>query len=121
MILSLLPILADQVSLKSFLRAEHAYLLRGVRHYPRGLFRIELSAQLFNDDSTRIQMNRPFHAFYALKDIPAFTELTIDYNPRYSESKQKGKVNPREDLLEGAIQCLCGEESCRGLIFSYDT
>ncbi|ETW81538.1 hypothetical protein HETIRDRAFT_247806, partial [Heterobasidion irregulare TC 32-1] len=27
------------------------------------------------------EMNRPFHAFYALKDIPAFTELTIDYNP----------------------------------------
>ncbi|KAI0090046.1 hypothetical protein BDY19DRAFT_992979 [Irpex rosettiformis] len=58
-------------------------------------------------------MNRPYLAFFATKYIPAFTELTIDYDPRASwdigaNSKAKKVVG------KGNRKCMCGTGSCRG-------
>ncbi|KAJ5902177.1 hypothetical protein N7495_002705 [Penicillium taxi] len=47
-------------------------------------------------------------AFFAVCDIPAGTELTFDYNPSWDGSKV---VNP------DAVQCLCGENNCRGQLW----
>lgn len=47
-------------------------------------------------------------AFFAIRDIPANTELTFDYHPNWEESK---KVDPN------AVKCLCGEEKCRGQLW----
>ncbi|PWY83066.1 histone H3 methyltransferase SUV39H1/Clr4 [Aspergillus sclerotioniger CBS 115572] len=47
-------------------------------------------------------------AFFALKDVPPMTELTFDYNPAWEEVN---KVDPN------AVQCLCGESSCRGQLW----
>ena len=44
-------------------------------------------------------------AFFATKDIPAGTELTIDYSPGSAED---------EDILDAsAVQCRCGSQNCR--------
>lgn len=47
-------------------------------------------------------------AFFALRDIPAGTELTFDYNPSWDGSK---KIDPH------AVKCLCGEKKCRGQLW----
>ncbi|KAK2784552.1 hypothetical protein FQN52_008973 [Onygenales sp. PD_12] len=47
-------------------------------------------------------------AFFAIKDIPAGTELTFDYCPNY---KASSKVDP------DAVKCLCGERNCRGQLW----
>jgi histone-lysine N-methyltransferase SUV39H len=47
-------------------------------------------------------------AFFAIRDIPANTELTFDYHPNWDGSK---KVDPN------AVKCLCGEENCRGQLW----
>ncbi|KAJ5620031.1 histone H3 methyltransferase SUV39H1/Clr4 [Penicillium lagena] len=43
-------------------------------------------------------------AFFALRDIPADTELTFDYNP---DAEMVETIDP------DAVKCLCGEENCR--------
>jgi histone-lysine N-methyltransferase SUV39H len=43
-------------------------------------------------------------AFFVLRDIPADTELTFDYNP---EAEMVETIDP------DAVKCLCGEENCR--------
>lgn len=53
-------------------------------------------------------------AFFALRDIPANTELTFDYNPFWvdtDEDKDQKKVDP------DAVTCLCGEDNCRGQLW----
>lgn len=47
-------------------------------------------------------------AFFAIRDIPANTELTFDYHPNWDGSK---KIDPN------AVKCLCGEENCRGQLW----
>ncbi|KAL2818971.1 hypothetical protein BDW59DRAFT_151702 [Aspergillus cavernicola] len=48
-------------------------------------------------------------AFFALRDIPAGTELTFDYNPHME------KVNKPDP---NAVPCLCGEANCRGQLWA---
>jgi histone-lysine N-methyltransferase SUV39H len=47
-------------------------------------------------------------AFFAIRDIPANTELTFDYHPNWDGSKN---IDPN------AVKCLCGEENCRGQLW----
>lgn len=49
----------------------------------------------------------PYVAFVASTDIPAGTELTIDYHP-YAEADKKGKRAAK------GRECRCGAEACRG-------
>lgn len=57
------------------------------------------------------QMNRPYLAFVTTQDIPALTELTLDYDPK-AAFNTKGKKR----LREGEKECRCGAEKCRGYI-----
>lgn len=43
-------------------------------------------------------------AFFAVKDIPASTELTIDYDP---------DLHVEEDVEDDVVQCQCGSAKCR--------
>ncbi|KAI9059590.1 SET domain-containing protein [Trametes sanguinea] len=63
------------------------------------------------------ELNQPYLAFVATADIPARTELTIDYDPKAGEearaARQKGR---RRSPPPGARECMCGAESCRGWV-----
>ncbi|KIY62931.1 SET domain-containing protein [Cylindrobasidium torrendii FP15055 ss-10] len=53
-------------------------------------------------------MNMPYIAFFANRDIPAGEELTFDYNPKQRKD---------EDEDENAqMKCYCGTASCRGYV-----
>ncbi|KAJ7261564.1 hypothetical protein C8J57DRAFT_467138 [Mycena rebaudengoi] len=63
--------------------------------------------------------NMPYLALVATEDIPAFTELTFDYNPahqtewelkRYREKTRSKKKNKSKKQT----RCLCGASICRG-------
>ncbi|KAI0700402.1 hypothetical protein BC835DRAFT_1327238 [Cytidiella melzeri] len=56
---------------------------------------------------TPLSMNRPYLAFFATKHIAAFTELTIDYDPRAARDGKR--VARQSDKV-----CMCGAPSCRG-------
>jgi histone-lysine N-methyltransferase SUV39H len=66
-------------------------------------------------------------AFFALRDIPAGTELTFDYNPvaqdgEHSDNDSDSDYNSkdameRKKLDPEAVQCLCGEANCRGQLW----
>lgn len=43
-------------------------------------------------------------AFFAIKDIPAGTELTIDYDP---------DIHSEEDITDDVVLCKCGSSKCR--------
>lgn len=47
-------------------------------------------------------------AFFAIRDIPANTELTFDYHPVWDQSERNDP---------DAVKCLCGEENCRGQLW----
>lgn len=47
-------------------------------------------------------------AFFAIRDIPAKTELTFDYHPNWDGSERNDP---------DAVKCLCGEENCRGQLW----
>ncbi|KAI9814448.1 MAG: hypothetical protein M1827_003304 [Pycnora praestabilis] len=53
-------------------------------------------------------------AFFAMENIPAFTELTFDYLDKEEDHEDEGAVDPgdRKDG-EKPTKCLCGAESCR--------
>ena len=51
-------------------------------------------------------------AVFALKDIPATTELTLDYAPLIEEE---------EDLFTDRVICQCGEKNCRGWLWPKST
>lgn len=53
-----------------------------------------------NSTDTRLY----YLAFFAIKDIPAGTELTFDYNPYFKTSKAEDP---------DAVKCLCREPGCR--------
>ena len=51
-----------------------------------------------------------FLAFFAIRDIPAGTELNIDYNPQEA-GKTYPKPKPGDD--DDVVLCHCGEPNCR--------
>ena len=57
-------------------------------------------------------MKRPYLAFFAAQQIPAFTELTIDYNPRAAHNDQ----DIEKSIPPDAKPCKCGAAVCRGWI-----
>ncbi|TFY78880.1 hypothetical protein EWM64_g5134 [Hericium alpestre] len=59
--------------------------------------------------------NAGYLAFVTLKDIPARTELNIDYDPGAADKYKKGKRSVRS-LPEGTVECMCGKDSCRGYV-----
>jgi hypothetical protein len=54
-----------------------------------------------------IQMNTPYLAFVALKDIPAGTELTFDYDPGGSRSKKRGRKSKGDTVQTGYTNTGC--------------
>ncbi|KAI8983344.1 SET domain-containing protein [Trametes punicea] len=62
------------------------------------------------------ELNQPYLAFVATQDIPARTELTIDYDPKAGEEARTAKQKGREIMPDGARECMCGAESCRGWV-----
>lgn len=50
-------------------------------------------------------------AFFAIKDIPAGTELTFDYYPNWKSENRPKVADP------DAVKCLCGEKECRGQLW----
>ena len=48
-------------------------------------------------------------AFFAVRDIPAGTELNIDYNPQ-EQGKRHEPPGPGEDDV---VRCRCGSDNCR--------
>ncbi|KAJ7062066.1 hypothetical protein C8F01DRAFT_1136325 [Mycena amicta] len=66
--------------------------------------------------------NIPYIAFVACKDIPAYTELTFDYNPHHQSKFEAMSAKERaehlrgkpHDLKSGDTRCLCGSKNCRG-------
>jgi len=56
-------------------------------------------------------MHQPRLAFVANRDIPAGTELTIDYCPQARKGKGRAQT---KDL--GTPNCACGTKDCRGFI-----
>ncbi|KAJ7244382.1 hypothetical protein B0H12DRAFT_1129251 [Mycena haematopus] len=63
--------------------------------------------------------NMPYLALVATENIPAFTELTVDYNPAHQtewqsktrKAKARSKKNKSKKLT---TRCLCGTKQCRG-------
>ncbi|KAJ7867904.1 SET domain-containing protein [Mycena olivaceomarginata] len=63
--------------------------------------------------------NRPYLVFVAKQDIPAYVELTFDYNPAQQEGwdlrKYKEKSKSKQiKIKNGKTPCLCGAAHCRG-------
>ncbi len=61
-------------------------------------------------------------AFFAIKDIPAGTEICIDYSPqedgKYMESDVASSVGTLENEEdEGRARCYCGAENCRKFLW----
>ena len=61
-------------------------------------------------------------AFFAIKDIPAGTEICIDYSPqedgKYIESERASSVDTVEDEEEeGRARCYCGADNCRKFLW----
>ncbi|KAI0662388.1 hypothetical protein C8Q70DRAFT_557172 [Cubamyces menziesii] len=62
------------------------------------------------------ELNQPYLAFVATEDIPARTELTIDYDPKAGEEARSAQRGRRQATPEGARECKCGTDSCRGWV-----
>ncbi|KAH9850655.1 hypothetical protein C2E23DRAFT_834846 [Lenzites betulinus] len=62
------------------------------------------------------ELNQPYLAFVATEDIPARTEMSIDYDPKAGEEARRTKQKGRQAVPEGARECRCGTESCRGWV-----
>lgn len=64
------------------------------------------NTRIFARVGDRADMHLHDLAFFAIEDIPAYTELTFDY--------VDGKDDDLEDEDEGeVIECLCGSKKCR--------
>lgn len=57
-----------------------------------------------------------FHdlAFFAIRDIPASTELTFDY---VDGDDERWGMERRGRPRKGMTKCLCGSENCRGYLW----
>ncbi|KAI1786294.1 SET domain-containing protein [Ganoderma leucocontextum] len=62
------------------------------------------------------ELKQPYLAFVAAQDIPARTELTIDYDPQGALEPQDDKGKLVQARPEGARECTCGTDSCRGWV-----
>ncbi|RPD58446.1 SET domain-containing protein [Lentinus tigrinus ALCF2SS1-6] len=62
------------------------------------------------------ELNQPYLAFVAMKNIPPRTELTIDYDPKAAEEARRSKGKHRQRTPEGARHCMCGSANCRGWV-----
>ncbi|KAI0051000.1 SET domain-containing protein [Auriscalpium vulgare] len=65
------------------------------------------------------EMKMPHLAFVTLKEIPAGTELTLDYDPKSADdwlmARPKGKKVGNTEMPSGSTgKCMCGTDSCRG-------
>ncbi|KAJ6480148.1 hypothetical protein C8R45DRAFT_1004763 [Mycena sanguinolenta] len=62
--------------------------------------------------------NMPYLAFVATKNIPAFAELTFDYNPAHQTEfqlkKYREKAHTKKKKSKKQTRCLCGASQCRG-------
>ncbi|KAJ7897872.1 SET domain-containing protein [Mycena olivaceomarginata] len=63
--------------------------------------------------------NMPYLAFVAMQDIPAYVELTFDYNPAHqaewdSRKYQEKSQSKKNKIKNGRTPCLCGASQCRG-------
>jgi histone-lysine N-methyltransferase SUV39H len=58
----------------------------------------------------------PYVAFYAIRDIPAGEELTIDYDPIAGEEMAAGAEEGKRKMSPIALSCKCGAVQCRGQI-----
>jgi histone-lysine N-methyltransferase SUV39H len=61
----------------------------------------------------------PYLAFVAMQDIPAYVELTFDYNPAHqaewdSRKYQEKSQSKKNKIKNGRTPCLCGASQCRG-------
>ena len=53
-------------------------------------------------------------AFFAIRDIPAGTEIRIDYAPQ--EAGEYTELS-KEDIEAGTVKCQCGAANCRGRLW----
>jgi histone-lysine N-methyltransferase SUV39H len=60
------------------------------------------------------EMNQPYLAFVATKDIPAHTEFTLSYNPAASAALAKGKKKGKKKILVDGLPCHCSAKTCLG-------
>ncbi|KAJ7827136.1 SET domain-containing protein [Mycena olivaceomarginata] len=62
--------------------------------------------------------NMPYLALVATKHIPAFTELTFDYNPAHQTEwelkRYREKTRSKKNKSKKQTRCLCGTSQCRG-------
>lgn len=64
-------------------------------------------------------------AFFACRDVPASTELTIDYCSRQPDGPAEADVGKDVDMAEGQstqnktkVACRCGAKNCRGTLWT---
>ncbi|GLB41257.1 putative set domain-containing protein [Lyophyllum shimeji] len=66
------------------------------------------------------ELNMPYIAFVAKVDIPAGTEFTFDYDPAAAALQEvqqgKGKGRRKRVIPDGAKECRCGSDECRGWV-----
>ncbi|KAJ7216924.1 hypothetical protein C8J57DRAFT_1482982 [Mycena rebaudengoi] len=62
--------------------------------------------------------NMPYLALVATEEIPAFTELTFDYNPAHQTEwelkRYREKMRSKKNKSKKQTRCLCGASICRG-------
>jgi hypothetical protein len=61
--------------------------------------------------------NMPYLALVATENIPAFTELTFDYNPAHQTEwelkRYREKTRSKKNKSKKQTRCLCGASICR--------
>ncbi|PIL30870.1 hypothetical protein GSI_07039 [Ganoderma sinense ZZ0214-1] len=62
------------------------------------------------------ELKQPYLAFVAAQDIPARTELTIDYDPLGALESPEEKGKHAQARPDGGRVCMCGTKSCRGWV-----
>ncbi|KAJ7202056.1 SET domain-containing protein [Mycena pura] len=67
---------------------------------------------------TKPEDNMPYLAVVAAKNIPAYTELTFDYNPahqmEFERKRYREKTESKKKKGKTHTRCLCGTSNCRG-------
>ncbi|KAJ7143773.1 hypothetical protein C8R44DRAFT_758863 [Mycena epipterygia] len=62
--------------------------------------------------------NMPYLALVATENIPAYTELTFDYNPAHQTEwelkRYREKTRSKKNKSKKQTRCLCGTSKCRG-------
>ncbi|KAJ7460503.1 hypothetical protein B0H11DRAFT_2198970 [Mycena galericulata] len=62
--------------------------------------------------------NMPYLALVATEAIPAYKELTFDYNPshqaEYERRRYREKTALKKNKAKTQARCLCGAQNCRG-------